>query len=513
MLSPHSVAIVGASASADRIGGRAVANLRERGFSGAIDPVNPSRDSIQGYRCYAAIADLPGVPDVAIIAVPAAHVPATAEALARRGVGAAIVFSAGFSEGGKDGYILQEQLLARVRANGMRILGPNALGVVDVRSNFYGTFASTFFSGFPTQGRIGIARQSRAFCGHLMAVMRERRIGIASCVMTGNEADITVAEVIAAIADDHGIDVITVYVEGIKNGAAFIAALKHARAARKPVIVMKVGRSSVGEKAVLSHTAAIAGSDAVIDAVLAEYGALRAQTTEEMLDIAQLATRRIYPVHNTLGVLTVSGGGGVLIADAAERERLAMPPLPAAAQQRLKALLPIASPVNPIDCTAQVLNELELFGEFAESMARDGGYSSMLTFLSYTAYAPALSVKLRAELSKILERYPDRLLAVCIVASPETIAAFEAAGIAVFEGPSRAVVAIAAMGRLGKAFAGVARVPPPNVPNVDLPARAVSELEAKQLLALAGLRSAPERIVSSVQAAGQAAEELGLPVA
>ncbi|MEQ1649391.1 MAG: acetate--CoA ligase family protein [Hyphomicrobiaceae bacterium] len=512
LLTPQSVAVIGASVDPARIGGRAIAYMAERGFKGAVYPVNPNRAEIQGFKAYASVGDLPGTPDVAIIAVPAASVPAAVADLATRGVGTAIIFSAGFAEVGADGALLQAKMLEAARAHGMRILGPNTLGVVDVRSGFYGTFASTFLSGFPKLGRIGIASQSGAYSGHLIAAMRERGMGLASCVMTGNETDITVSDAIAAMVLDDGIDVIAVYSEGIKDGPAFIRALEAARVAKKPVIVMKVGRSRVGEEAVRSHTASIAGSDAVISTILAEHGAVRARTTEEMLDIAHLATRRVYPAKNTLGVLTVSGGGGVLIADAAEDVGLAMPPMPMDAQGRLKALMPIASPVNPIDCTAQVLNQLDLFGTFAESMARDGDYRSMLTFLTYTAYAPAFSAKLRAELGKVRERYPDRLHAVSIIASDETVAAFEADGLAVYEDPSRAVVAIAAMGQFGEAFAVKPKLAPPVVPRVDLPDATPSEAVAKTILSSIGIATSPERLIGSAEATAEVAVAMGFPV-
>ncbi len=512
LLAPRSVVVVGASADPQRIGGRVIAYMLERGFAGAIYPVNPNRAEIQGLKAYASIADLPEAPDAAIVALPAAHVVEAITALAVRGVGTATVFSSGFAEVGVDGQVLQDDMLAAARAHGMRILGPNTLGVLDVRTNFYGTFASTFLSGFPKPGRIGIASQSGAYSGHLMATMRERGLGVASCVMTGNEADLTISDAIAAMVADDGIDVIAVYAEGIKDGASFIAALEAARSARKPVVVMKVGRSQLGAEAARSHTASIAGSDQVTSAILAGCGAVRARTTEEMLDIAHLATRRIYPANNTLGVLTVSGGGGVLIADAAEDAGVAMPPMPAAAQARLKALLPICSPVNPVDCTAQALNDIGLFGEFTDSIAQDGNYASMLTFLTYTAYAPQFSAKLRSELRKVRERYPDRLNVVSIIAARETIDAFEADGISVFEDPSRAVGAIAAMGQFGRAFAREAGLKPPVVPPVTLPSATPNEAEAKRILKAAGIAIAEERLCTTTAAAMDAAATIGFPV-
>ena len=512
LLTPRSVAIIGASSDPVRIGGKPIAYLLERGFQGDIWPVNPNRAEVQGLKAYDSVDALPAAPDVAVVAVPASAVVATVADLARRGAGAAIVFSSGFAEVGGAGETLQADMLAAAAVGGLRIVGPNTLGVFDVRSGFYGTFMSAFMAGFPKPGRIGIASQSGAYSGHLVSVMRERGLGLASCVMTGNEADVSIADVIAVMVADDGIDVITVYAEGIKDGQGFVSALDAARRAKKPVIIMKVGRSALGEAAARTHTASIAGSDRIAGAVIAELGAVRARTTEEMLDIAQLATRRIYPANNTLGALTISGGGGVLIADAAEDAGLAMPPMPEAAQARLKALLAISSPVNPVDCTAQVLNELELFDAFASSVAEDGGYASILSLVTYMAYAPAFSAKLRAKLKTIVDRHPDRLHVVSIVAAPETRLAFEADGMATYEDPSRAVTAIAAMGRFGEAFARPPLAAPPEVPRVTLPAATPSEAEAKRLLSLAGIAVAPEAVAATEDEAAAAAERLGFPV-
>src|SRR5689334_13320754 len=190
-------------------------------------------------------------------------------------------------------------MVATARAHGMRILGPNCLGVFDGRMGYYATFSSSFDSGWPAPGRIGIASQSGAYGTHLFTLARNRGIGASLCIMTGNEADVTVGECIGWMAESPEVDVIAVYAEGVRDADGFIAGLEAARTAKKPVVMMKVGRSALGTEAAKSHTASIAGDDAVIDAVMAEFGVIRARYSEEMLDIAHTATRRIYPVRNT----------------------------------------------------------------------------------------------------------------------------------------------------------------------------------------------------------------------
>ena len=278
------------------------------------------------------------------------------------------MFTAGFAEIGGEGIAAQARLVATARGAGMRLLGPNSLGLFNARVGFYATFTASLEGGLPVPGRVGIVSQSGAYGSHLFAIARNRRIGTPLCVTTGNESDITVGEVLDWMVRDEDTDVIALYAEGIRDGASFIAGLEAARRARKPVVVMKVGRSRVGRAAAQSHTASIAGDDAVTEAILAEFGAVRARSTEEMLDIAKLATRRVYPVGNTLGVITVSGGAGVLISDEAEALGLPVPPMPDAAQAELKELLPYATPTNPVDCTAQALNDIRLAGKFMVSL-------------------------------------------------------------------------------------------------------------------------------------------------
>ena len=512
LLAPRSVAVVGASADSSRIGGRPIAYMLARGFAGPIYPVNPNRPQVQGLAAFPDIASLPAAPDVAIVAVPAAQVAGAIAALGARGTRAAIVFSAGFAETGAAGAALQDEMLAVARAHAVRVLGPNSLGLFNDRCGFYGTFSASLETGFPPPGRIGIVSQSGAYGTHVFTIARQRRVGAPIFVATGNEADVAVGDVMGWLVEDGETDVIAVYAEGIREGAQFVAALAAAKAARKPVIVMKVGSSRLGEASARSHTAAIAGDDAVTAAVLAEFGALRARSTEEMLDFAQLATRRIYPAGNTLGMVTVSGGAGVLVSDAAEALGLPMPPMPPDAQAHLVAMLPFAAAHNPVDCTAQALNDITLVGRFTSAMVEQGGYRSVLAFFSQTGGAASIAPRLRAELAGVQARHPDRLYVLSVLAAPALVDGYEADGWTVFEDPTRAVNAIAAMGRLGDAFATGAGAPPPAIGPVTLPATSPDEAAAKRLLAIAGIVSAPEQACTDAEAAVAAARALGFPV-
>jgi acyl-CoA synthetase (NDP forming) len=396
------------------------------------------------------------------------------------------------------------------KSHGIRLLGPNCLGVFNASIEYYATFSASFEKGWPLPGRIGIASQSGAYGTHLFAASLDRGLGTAVCITTGNEAEVALGDVLGWMAQAPEVDVICAYAEGIRESEKFISALRLARANRKPVVMMKVGRSALGGHAAKSHTASIAGDDTVTQAVLDEFGVVRARTTEEMLDIAYAATRRIYPANNRLGVLTVSGGAGVLISDAAELAGVAMPEMPAATQDRLRTLVPFCAPRNPVDCTAQVTNQMDLIAPFGDAIAAEGGYPSILAFWSQTAAGSSIGPRLLVEMSAMRAKYPDRLWVMSMLA-PNRVKDYEDAGFLVFEDPSRAVNAIAAMGRFGDAFAApeAAAVP---LPQVALPAQTPSEAVAKALLDQAGIPAVPEHAAADADTAVAAALQIGFPV-
>lgn len=512
LVRPRSVAVIGASDEAARIGGRPVAYMKSQGFQGALWPVNPRRPTVQGLPAFASVADLPAAPDVAIIAVPVELAIQAVEDLGAKGCRAVICFTAGFAEVDAAGEAAQQRLTAAARKHGVRLLGPNCLGLFNAPSAFYATFSASFEKGWPIPGRIGIASQSGAYGTHVFAAALDRGLGTNVCITTGNEADVALGEVLGWMAQAEEVDVICAYAEGIRESGTFLAALDLARRNRKPIVMMKVGRSALGGQAAKSHTASIAGDDTVTQAVLDEFGVVRARTTEEMLDIAYAATKRIYPARNAMGVLTVSGGAGVLISDAAADAGVEMPPMPEAAQERLRALIPFCAPRNPVDCTAQVTNELSLIRTFTESVAKDGGYPAILAFWSQVAGGTTTGPKLQPMMREVRADYPDRLWVMSMLA-PQKVREYEADGWLCFEDPSRAVNAIGAMVRFGAAFERAARpAPAVPLPRVALPATTPSEAVAKALLAEAGVPAVPEHACSDSEAAVAAASAIGYPV-
>jgi acyl-CoA synthetase (NDP forming) len=512
LLRPASIAIIGASDEPSRIGGRPLAYLLAAKFPGPLYPVNSKRRTVQGLQAFPSIAEVPGTVDLAVIAVAAEQAVDSVRDCAARGVSAAVIFTAGFAETGDAGARLQDRIAAIARETGMRVLGPNCLGLFGTENGFYPTFTTTLDRGLPKSGRLSIVSQSGAFGSHLFYAAAARGLGMRYWIATGNEADVDVAECLHWVAEDPGTGVIMAYTEGVKNGARFIDALRAAHAHRKPVIFMKVGRSNLGAAAITSHTASLAGSDAIYDTVLRQYGAHRARTAEEMVDIACAAGRGIYPASNRLGLITISGGVGALMADDAADRGLDVPPMPEAAQRQLKELIPFASPRNPIDLTAQPFNDIALVARNLEIMLREGGYDAIVAFFTSVAGSPAIAEPLRQAIRDVRSIRPDCLFVLSALIPDALKAAYEADGVPVFEDPSRAVAAVAALAGFGRWF----RQPPAAPTLASRPKSAIpsgmGEHEAKQLLAEWGIPVLAERLARSADEAAAAFAAVGGPV-
>lgn len=508
---PTSVAILGASDDATRISGRPVRYLIEGGFQGGIYPVNPNRETVQGLKAYKSLADVPEVPDVALLAVPAGLTEQAVRECVEKGVKGAVIFSAGYAESGEEGLAIQGRISDIARTGGLRLLGPNCLGIFNPQIGFFGTFTQSLDREMPSPGPLGIISQSGAYGSHIAYLARKRGIGINYWITTGNEADIDVAESLEWMAAQPDIKVIMAYVEGVRDGPRFRAALELARRNRKPIVMMKVGRSVIGAQAACSHTASLAGSDAIYDALFRQYGVHRATTTEEQIDVAYACARGIFPKGNKLGVVTLSGGAGVLISDAAERHGLDVAPMPLEAQKTLKALLPFATVVNPVDTTAQALNDMNLLAKNIEVILEEGGYDALIGFFSTLPMTRTLSGPLREAIAKGCAKFPDRLIAMSMIGDAEAVAAYEASGFLVFEDSDRAVAALAALTKFATAFDRVSPAPSV-VPAASIGTKALSEHAAKALLGMCGIPFLDERLTASAREAADAADSIGYPV-
>lgn len=513
LLAPRSVALVGASENVTRIGGRPLRYLREGGFKGAIYPVNPNRDSVQGHRAYASIAALPETPDVALLAVPAGGTLQAVRDCADRRVKAAIIFSAGFAETGEEGRRAQDEIAGVARESGMRILGPNCLGVFNAAESYYGTFSAILDTTFVKPGPIAVVSQSGAYGSHITHLARERGLGVGRWITTGNECDVDVAEALGWVVKQPDVKVVITYAEGVRNRDAFLGALEMARAQEKAIVFMKVGRSDVGAHAVSSHTAALAGSDAIFDAVFRQYGVYRARTTAEQLDIAYACSRGVYPRGDKLGIFTLSGGFGIQMADDAALAGLDVAPMPDEAQQKLKAMLPYASPRNPVDATAQALTDLPLMTDYIRAMLDHGDYDMFAGIFGSGPATASFSASLRTALETATAGRGDRVLALTMSAPREIVRSYEDKGFLVFEDGAQLTAALGALVHFRKSFeaARCENEVLPETRRVALSAP-LSERASKEALRQAGIAFPAEELVSPDGDVAAAAARIGYPV-
>ncbi len=513
LIKPSSIVLVGASSDPNRISGKPLANLIMGGFKGKLYPVNPRAPEIQGLKSYASVGDVPERPDLAIISLSSEGTLKALEDCAKKGVRGAILLSAGYAEMSEEGAKLQDKLVAIARGANMRLVGPNCLGLFNTAIGHYASFTHLFTRGAPKLGDVGIISQSGSYGSSLVYLVREKGMGMRYWTTTGNEADVGVADWMLWMAEQPDVKVIMAYSEGIRDAGKFIRALEIARDAGKPVVMLKVGRSAAGGKAAASHTATLAGSDAVFEAVCRQYGVHRARTTEELLDIGYLCERGKFPQGRSLGIITVSGGVGVQMCDAAEDHGLQVPPVPEATQKKLKALLPFATVTNPVDITAQIVNDVGLIKDNLRIMLEECSYDAIIASLGTTAGSPVLADAIRQAFVEGSKNHPDKLIILNFKVPREITQSYEDLGFAAFEDVDRAIRAIAALASMQERF----RQPRPVAPSIAgaaqaIPAGDISELTAKGILAKAGVPVLAEKLARSADEAVKAAEEVGYPV-
>ncbi|MDC3063898.1 CoA-binding protein, partial [Alphaproteobacteria bacterium] len=438
IMSPKSIAIVGASDNKGRIGGKPLSYMLDHKYSGKIFPVNPKHETIQGLKSYKNLTEIEDDLDFVLIAVPSLHVTNVLNEAVKKKAKTALIFSSGFAEMGGKGKEYQDEIENISKNSSLRIIGPNCLGLFNAESNFYPTFTSAIDRAAPIPGGIAIASQSGAYGSHIYMVSHQRGLGINYWITTGNEADLSVSEAIQFLAEDEKVHTIMAYVESVKDGKKFVKALDTARQEKKPVILMKVGRSEVGAAAANSHTASLAGEDAIYSEVIRAHGAYRVKSTEEMLDVAYATKPRIYPSGKNLGIVTISGGGGVLMADAANDEGLNVKPMPQDAQENLKKIVPFASPMNPVDVTAQFFNDLSLVPRFTDVMLSKGGYDGIIGFWTSVPGSSKFTQPLLDALKTAMKDYSEKIFINCMVAPNEIYKKYENEGFLCIEDPTRA---------------------------------------------------------------------------
>lgn len=506
LVSPCSVAVIGASADPSKTAGRPVSYLRKHGFSGAIYPVNPKVESIDGLRCYPDIASLPEVPDVGIVLLGAERAHLAVRELAARGAGAAIVLASGYTETGAEGARRQAELIEA--AGSMRLLGPNTIGLVNLTDNIpLSASGALEMDQFPA-GSIGVVSQSGGILGALLSRAAARGIGLSKLVSTSNEVDLDLADFIDYLADDAATRVIALYVESVRNPETFRrAALKAARAG-KAVVAFKIGRSESGARAAVSHTGALAGADRMYDALFEQVGVIRAQSFSDLLDMpAALATGRKL-TGNRVAILTSTGGAGTLVSDSLGVAGFETPAPDEATAAKLRALQKgdhAALDRNPIDVTLAGLQP-ELLRAAIRILLDSPSYDAVAVIVGSSSLAmPDLMAN---AIRDCLPGSEKPVIAYVSPHAPEVASLLNRRGVPAFSAPEACTVAIDAMLRAGKRSA-VYEAGTPTLPLPDLAAYgtgSIDEAAAKTLFAGFGVPVAKEVVVADGAEAMAAAQ-------
>jgi acetyltransferase len=522
VFAPRSVAVIGATESAGKVGRTLLANLVSSPFGGTVFPVNPTRNSVLGVKAYPSIADVPDPVELAVIVTPAPGVPALIEECAAVGVRAAIIISAGFKETGPDGLALEGRILETARASGMRIVGPNCLGIMNPVAGFNATFAK----GIARPGSVGFVSQSGALVTAVLDWANREQTGFSAVASLGSMLDVGWGDVIYYLGDDPRTKSIVIYMETIGDARAFLSAAREV-ALTKPIIVIKPGRTEQAARAAASHTGSLAGADDVLDAAFRRVGVLRVDSIAELFGMAEVLAQQPRPKGRRLSIVTNAGGPGVIATDALIAGGGELAPLSEETIGSLNEILPAAwSHNNPIDILGDA--PPELYRQAVEIAAANPDSDGMLVILTpqdmtdATGSAEQLTGLARSTGGPVLASWMGGAM---VDAGTELL---QRAGIPVFAYPDVAVRMFTYLWRsaddlrllyetpaLAEADAG--EVSPDRAARVIDAARSagrtvLSEDESKEILSAYAIPVAETRVATSVEAAVEAADAIGYPV-
>jgi acetyltransferase len=342
---PSVVALIGASSDPGKLSHGILKNLLSYGFQGGVYPVNPKSDSILDLPCYPSIANVPDPVDLAVIILPAPYIAQVIDDCGKRGIRSVIVISGGFKEVGSEGLQREQELLLIAEKWGIRIIGPNCVGTVDLHSGLN----TSFIKGLPPKGGIAFISQSGAVCGGAVDYLLDKGLGFSHFISLGNQSDVSETDMVAYLAQDPAVKVIAIYAESIKNGARFIETVKQTTP-QKPVLILKAGRSVSGAKAVSSHTGSLAGSNDAYQAAFQQSGAIVAHSMEELFVLASVFSTQPLPAGNRVAIVTNAGGPAALASDVLDQYGLSLATLQDDTIARLRAVMnPAAQVENPVD--------------------------------------------------------------------------------------------------------------------------------------------------------------------
>ncbi len=512
-LNPRTVAIIGASENIHKIGGRPIFYMQRGGFTGTIYPINPSRQEVQGLKSYPSLASLPEVPELVLIVVAGDKAVEAVQECAATGVKSVVVIASGFGEVDEAGRAVQQRMTDAARATGMRIYGPNTHGLANFGTGAIAGFSTMFIECPPEDGPVAVLSQSGGMSAMVYGLLRQKGIGVRHVHATGNEADVTVAEMAWAIAHDPEIKLLLLYLENVANPEILARTAEYARSRDLPIVAVKAGRSASGQQAASTHTGSMANEDRVVDAFFKKHGIFRVRDPHAQALAAEAYLKGWRPAGNKLVVISNSGASCVMGADAAEDNGLEMAKLSSTTQQAVAKSLPgFATTTNPIDITAALLSNSGLFSEVLPAVAQDP--AADMFFINIPVAGAGYDVEAFARDTARFEALTGKPVAVAAwqatVAEP-----FRQGGVATFANEGDAV------GVLGQLAAHTAMLKQPLVhwpelAAVQVPEGAEQYCDEAQSLGLLSTHGVPvvQHFLCTTAAQVRAAfEKLGGPVA
>ena len=527
-LSPRSIAIVGASNKFDSISGKPLRFLHEQGYEGKIYPINPKYDDLMGYRCYKSVLELPETPDLALFAVNAKLVLPMLKQCVEKGVPFATIFASGFAESDEAGAEVQRQIAALSKESGMRICGPNCQGSISLKDRAIGGFSASMGIKPLISGPIGYVTQSGALGYSIFSLAQQAGVGFSYVASTGNEVDLHTLDFMEYMLESPDTKMMISYIEGIKGGKQFARLSRRAMDLAKPIVALKVGRSEIGQKAASSHTASLTGSDAVTDAFFRQTGIIRADDIEDMIDVAALMQRiPALPKGNGLGIITTSGGAGILVADEASDMGLDIPDLGPETTAIIESVIPaFGSALNPVDVTAQVINAADDFQKVLQAMTDNPKLDALVIVITQITGEPARQM---AEDIVAHSKKTTKPLSVAWTAGDvlvgDNVKILVEGGVQVYRSPVRATKALGRLMNYGKfrqtweaRSAGTAKTEPGAAAEkartiLAAADRALTEHQGKQLMAAYDIPITDEAVATTADEAVQIAARIGGPLA
>jgi acyl-CoA synthetase (NDP forming) len=515
ILAPQTVAVVGVSSKTDSLSGRLLANLRNGGFTGALYPVNPRATEIQGLPCYPAIGAVPGGIDLALLMVPRDAALAAVDECVAGGVGGVVVITAGFREVGTDGAAAERTLLARVRAAGVRMIGPNCMGLINTAA---AVRLDATFSPVPAlAGPVAFASHSGALGVAVLGTAREAGLGFSQFVSLGNCADVNVCDVLEAWEGNEATRVIVLYLEGLDEPRRFLEVARRI-SARKPIVALKAGRTAAGQRAASSHTGALAAADTGVEAVLRQAGVLRAESLEQMFELARGFAGMPLPRGRRVAIVTNAGGPAIAGSDALAAEGLELAPFGEATRSALRAFLPPEAAVgNPVDMLPSGTPE-----HFRQAMTTVLADDEIDMVMAITVTPIVVTpVDIAAGIAAGAAGAAKPVASVFMTTTPLWQETFAVRGLQPsFRYPETAARVLAGLARQAERARRPDRPPPPVPPPSPLLARHAAAAPGAYLPAAAafevleqtGIPVAPWRLVQDAGAVPAAARELGFPV-